>query len=636
MPNAIKDPPRNDDSLLDPFLPEPRLVEVDHIDVAVPAAAAYAAFRHLDLGRSPLVRGLFWLRTLPDRFSGAADGKVDLRLDTITGTGAGAGTSPGSGPGPGPDGGFRLLHDEPDVGFAVGAIGRVWEPEIPFADVAPADFAAFSEPGWAKVAWSLRAAPLGPHGARVIVEVRVSATDDEAWRRTRRYFRLIGPFSRFIRHHLLSLLEKELGSPEAAEQDRPLPGDELLPEVKVQTTHGITIDATPERIWPWLVQMGRTRGGWYSYDLLDNGGEPSARELLPVDLHVGDLLPTDPEGKEGFYVHRMEPPRVLVLGGLYDMAQRRQLRPGEPRPERFWAATWAFYLEPLDTRSTRLIARARVDFAPGRLRWQALWMRGVHHLMEREQLRNLKGRAEGHSPPEAPENRPGAPLADVGEGIVGALGMALNFFTPFLRDRRSRWGVDEAVAARAYPGDERIPAPRWSWTHGVEIDAPADAVWPWVAQVGQDRAGLYSYQLLENLAGCEIHNADRVHPEWQARVGDGLRLHPKIPPLPIVALQPGRWFLVHGEIDPHTGQAPTPAQPQHYVQVTWLFFVEPLGPSRCRFISRYRVAYGDDLLAKVAYGPAIIEPVGFMMDRRMLLGVKERAERHAGARPATT
>jgi hypothetical protein len=599
-------------SLLEPFLPEPRLIEIDHVDVAVPPAAAYAAFRHLDLGRSPLVRGLFWLRTLPDRLSGEAHGGVDLRLDAIAGQGSG----------------FRLLHDEPDVGFAVGAIGRVWELEIPFADVAPADFAAFREPGWAKVAWSLRAAPRGPSGARIVVEVRVGATDEESWQHTRRYFRLIGPFSRFIRHHLLSLISKDLGSPEAAEQDRPLPGDELLPEARVQATHGITIDASPEQIWPWLVQMGRSRGGWCSYDLLDNGGEPSAREVLPLELHLGDLLPTDPDGKEGFYVHRLEPPRVLVLGGLYDMAQRRQLPPGEPRPASFWAATWAFYLEPLDSRSTRLLVRARVDFAPGRLRWQALWMRGVHHLMEREQLRNLKQRAEGHRPPAV------SGLADVGEGIVGALGMVLSFFTPFLRGPRSHWGLDEETAARAYPGDERIREPRWSWTHGVEIDAPAGAVWPWVAQIGQDKAGLYSYQLLENLAGCEIRNADRVHPEWQVREGDGLYLHPRMPPLPIVAVEPGRWFLAHGEMDPHTGQAPTPAYPERYIRITWLLFVEPLGPSRSRFISRYRVDHGDDLLARVAYGPAIIEPIGFMMDRRMLLGVKERVER--GAAAATT
>lgn len=106
-----------------------------------------------------------------------------------------------------------------------------------------------------------------------------------------------------------------------------------------------------------------------------------------------------------------------------------------------------------------------------------------------------------------------------------------------------------------------------SGTHGVEIDAPAAAVWPWIAQIGADKGGFYSYQWLENLAGCDVRNAERVHPEWEVKVGDGLRLHPEMPAIPVV-----------------------------------------------------------DVATRLAYGVAI-EPIGFAMDRRMLLGVKERAER---------
>jgi len=65
----------------------------------------------------------------------------------------------------------------------------------------------------------------------------------------------------------------------------------------------------------------------------------------------------------------------------------------------------------------------------------------------------------------------------------------------------------------ATPGDERVPAPTSHWTHGIDIDAPAETVWPWIAQVGADKGGFYSHQWLENVAGCDVKNADRVHPE---------------------------------------------------------------------------------------------------------------------------
>jgi hypothetical protein len=167
-----------------------------------------------------------------------------------------------------------------------------------------------------------------------------------------------------------------------------------------------------------------------------------------------------------------------------------------------------------------------------------------------------------------------------------------------------------------------VPAPTSHWTHGVEIDAPADAVWPWVAQIGADRGGFYSYQWLENVVGCEVRNAERIHPEWEVKVGDGLRLHPDMPPLPVVEVERGRYWLAFGAAD-----AAAKAAGKAWVESCWLFFLEPLGPDRCRFISRYRTATSDDLGMKLAYGAAI-EPIGFAMDRRMLLGVKERVERH--------
>jgi hypothetical protein len=215
-------------------------------------------------------------------------------------------------------------------------------------------------------------------------------------------------------------------------------------------------------------------------------------------------------------------------------------------------------------------------------------------------------------------------IRDVVQGIGGAAIMTAAYLSPFLRQARSHWGLDEATAARAYPGDELVPEPRWSWTHGVEIGAPVAKVWTWIAQIGADRGGFYSYQWLENLVGCNVHNAETVHPEWEAKLGQSLVLHPdeKAPRLQIVGVEREHFVLAEGRADEHARTCGKP-----WTAVSWLFLVEPLAEGRSRFISRYRVAYSEDLATRLAFGPTLVEPVGFAMDRRMLLGVKERAER---------
>lgn len=590
-------------SLLDQLIPEPDLLELDHVDVAVPPARAWEVVRHGDLGRSSLTRALFTVRTLPSRLAGRPAEPTRLRLDDIVAT---------------DEPGFRLLGEEPGRELAVGAIGAVWKPDIPFRDVRdPVAFRAFAEPGVAKVAWALRVSPRGERDARVEFELRVATTDADAARAFRRYFRVIGPASHFIRRHLLATLARELGTPEKVENERPLPADELLPDADAQVTHGITVRATPEAIWPWLVQMGCRRAGWYSFDALDNAGVPSAREIHPElqAIAVGDRLPATPDGEDGFEVLRVEPPRVLVLGGLYD-PRTHQLPFAALRPETFWQVTWAFVLEPLDTESTRLTVRARAAFAGKRL--HAAWIRPVHHFMQQAQLRNLAARVEGRMRRDS--------ARDVVAGLAGAAGMLADLATPFLRGVRSHWGLDEATAAQALPGDALVPEPRWQWTHGIEIDAAPDEVWPWVAQIGVGRGGFYSYQWLENLAGCGVTNAERVHPEWELTLGDPLVLHPKMPPLRIAAIERGRFLVAHGAPDEAARAAGRP-----WTAASWLFLVEPLEGGRTRLISRFRTAYSDDLATRLAAGPTLTEAVGFVMDRQMLRGVKERVERRRQA-----
>src|SRR5213593_506430 len=102
----------------------------------------------------------------------------------------------------------------------------------------------------------------------------------------------------------------------APERSRPLPGDDLIPEPIASLTHAITVRCDRRALWPWLVQMGAGRAGWYSYDWIDNGRQPSVGELLPQfqTVGVGSLMPALPGVTEGFVVAQYEPKRFLVLG----------------------------------------------------------------------------------------------------------------------------------------------------------------------------------------------------------------------------------------------------------------------------------------------------------------------------------
>ena len=365
-------------SVIAAFMPVQSFRQVDRVAVAAKPERAYQVVRATDLRRLAFVRALFGLRTLPERAAGVLrpwqrSPAGSARIEDIT--------RPGSG--------FILLAEDPGREVVLGSVGKFWQPTIDFAAVTPESFTAFSEPGYGKLAWCLRVDPRQSGGAWVTVELRVGATDGESLARFRSYWRLIGRFSRAIRHAVLRVLVDDLGAfdPEIGS----VPGDEILPDRKFQRTHAIVIEAPPERVWPWLVQMGCRRAGWYSFDWLDNGRVPSAEQIVPElqTLSVGDTLPARPSGPDGFRVLQLEPARALVLGSPSPSPDGPVTGSTERR------TTWAFLLEPIGDEATQLTVRVRADFEPG-LKMGVLGpvIAAAHEVMERRQLHNLRRRAE--------------------------------------------------------------------------------------------------------------------------------------------------------------------------------------------------------------------------------------------------
>lgn len=181
------------------------------------------------------------------------------------------------------------------------------------------------------------------------------------------------------------------------------------------------------------------------------------------------------------------------------------------------------------------------------------------------------------------------------------------------------WGTTKEECSMSLPGDDLVDAPVVQTTEGVWIDASANAVWPWLVQMGQDRGGLYSYEKLENMLGLRYRNAEVIHEEWQ-------HLHPG----DVVRLAPKGWLglsdgLALEVVDIVEGQSivlrATPARQQW--NAVWSFHVFPRWDDRCRLLIRSRTAlrHPGEVLATELAGPALA-----VTSRGMLLGIKRRAE----------
>jgi hypothetical protein len=208
-----------------------------------------------------------------------------------------------------------------------------------------------------------------------------------------------------------------------------------------------------------------------------------------------------------------------------------------------------------------------------------------------------------------------------------AVGAGLAMYHLVVRPWQLCWGATQAEIGCAWPGDELVPHPNLVTTRAVTIRAVAAEIWPWVVQSGYGRGGFYSYDWLEKAGGLDITSEDQIVTEYQdLAVGDRVLIAPETP-LTVTAVEPNRKLVLHNVMNPFSAQLvdlDDPA-PGPYINWTWAFLLNELKYETTRLVIRTRAYYQPRWLAPLAY--AVLEPTHFIMERKMLLGIKERAER---------
>ena len=175
------------------------------------------------------------------------------------------------------------------------------------------------------------------------------------------------------------------------------------------------------------------------------------------------------------------------------------------------------------------------------------------------------------------------------------------------------WGATADEASRKLPGDDLLPDADLVSTRAITIDAPPGAIWPWLVQMGSGRGGAYTYDWIENLFGLDMHSTDAILPQFQdLKVGDELPLGPSRPVMRVEVCDPGRALAIR------------------IADGNWVWiFALAAEHGRTRLISRNRIAMPTASLPALMLYQLFMEPGSLIMERKMLLGIKQRAERLA-------
>ena len=196
-------------------------------------------------------------------------------------------------------------------------------------------------------------------------------------------------------------------------------------------------------------------------------------------------------------------------------------------------------------------------------------------------------------------------------GILAGLGILAVLLMFALLPWMDRYGATDEEIAASFAGDELVPTPRIFYTRAISINALPEEIYPWIVQLGADKGGMYSYTWLEALIQCPQINADRIHEEWQGlEVGDKVLMCPdeNMPPAYVVAMVEQDHTIVLGH-----------KENESWVEV-WLFNLVPQDDGTTRLVIRSRSA------AEGWFWDAI-RPGEFIMMRRMMKGIEERAEK---------
>lgn len=210
--------------------------------------------------------------------------------------------------------------------------------------------------------------------------------------------------------------------------------------------------------------------------------------------------------------------------------------------------------------------------------------------------------------------------------LITLAALAAPTYWYLVRPRHLRWGATEAEATQPLPGDEFLPAPLIQATHAVTIAATPDKVWPWLLQLGQGRGGFYSYDWIENAMGLDIESASGIRPKLQElKVGDRIPLAPNGMGVPVAIIEPERYLVLHGDTRKDDAGGALPLPPGQFLATTWSFHLFPQPWGDTRLVERLQVDFPPTLSNKVIYN-GFLEAGAFIMERKMLLGIKQRAE----------
>jgi hypothetical protein len=212
--------------------------------------------------------------------------------------------------------------------------------------------------------------------------------------------------------------------------------------------------------------------------------------------------------------------------------------------------------------------------------------------------------------------------------------VAVLLYGTLVRAWMRNWGASEDEVRTELAGESTTATPQYQSRRAITINAPAHEVWSWLVQIGQGRGGFYSYDWLENLFDLDIRSTDQIVPEYQnLKLGDFIAAEPNhVAGWRVTGIDPPKSLVLTVSIEqPASSEVPR-LDPDTFSGV-WVFQLNPIDTSSCRLIADFRADFGPGPVPS-ALPPLLLEPVHFVMERKMLIGLKERAELSASVHAA--